>query len=777
MLKLKLPVSTPALRMKKSFHTVILLLLAKILLAQYAYHPQHILLKLRPDQLHAQVVDGQIEILELGVFAARYQLRIESVNILGKAKLRENEAYLLEQRAVLVRFAAMPDILALAAELQKQNWVQYAEPDYEVAGHGICGSLPNDKYFNRQWSMYNDGTFNSKSVENADIDMDAAWQLTTGSSKTVVAVFDTGVKTDHPELENRLWLNKKEKNDNNDNDNNGYVDDISGWNFLSGNDNITDDNGHGSNVTGIIAATGNNQLGLAGMDWNCKVMICKVLGSDGKGQFSAVASGLYYAVDMGAHVVNMSLGGSGFSTTLQEAIDYAYDHNVTVVASMGNKNDATIQYPAGCKHVVAVGATDTDNSRSNPFDWGGGSSYGYHISVVAPGSKICGLNYNDDYDFEKYYSGTSQAAPHVAGLVSLMLGLNPALEPDSLRSLLIAGARDGVGLATEDKPGWDMYFGFGLINANATMTLVKTTETVVCDTFWWQGKAFSKTGNYLDTIRTKSGCDSLIALRLKIIPPPQKHVSHTACDSFRWIDGTLYTNSVLSALFTKPGDEGCDSLLFLDLKIKNSTVGYAKVDACGAYTWMDGKTYTKSTQSAWFSIKNHAGCDSLIILHLSITNTDVNVTQNDTALLAAAGQKSYEWLVCQNGVKVPTGNTGAVFVPDSSGSYAVAVSNGQCSDTSACYEMEVINAVNEVAKNEVALFPNPFSERFEIVASQDVSITSVHLHNSLGQLVCSRDNIFSHNYTVETRLPTGVYYATISLSNGRTRLVKVVCEF
>ncbi len=300
----------------------------------------------------------------------------------------------------------------------------------------------------------------------ADINMVNAWDIETGSNDVIVGVMDSGVKLNHPELSGRIWINKNEiPNNGIDDDRNGYVDDVYGWDFAY-DDNIPEDGfGHGTNVTGIIGANSNNEIGFAGINFKCKLMICKNLSDDNAGEYEWWALSVKYAVDNGARIINMSEGGMDNSRVLKLAIDYAIANDALVVAAMMNRGDNKNYYPAAFPGVFAVGATDTDDSRCRVFTWGGGSCWGKHISVVAPGNKIYGLDYLDDYRFDVSWSGTSQSTAIVSGIASLLLSQNIDYTSNDLKKAIINTAKDRVGDPKEDKIGWDQYYGHGRVDS------------------------------------------------------------------------------------------------------------------------------------------------------------------------------------------------------------------------------------------------------------------------------------------------------------------------
>lgn len=361
-------------------------------------------------------------------------------------------------------------------EMEKSPVVAYAEADGQGAASGVQQVAPNDQYYFRQWGLKNDGSFSlSTAVAGADIDMENGWDIEQGSSSVVLGVIDSGTKLDHPEFSGRLWTNSGEVAGNSiDDDNNGFVDDINGWDFANGDNDPTDDQGHGTNVAGIACASGNNSIGYAGVDWNCRLMTMKGLNASNNGFYSWWADAIYYAVDNGAHVLNMSMGGSGSSITLQNAVNYALSNNVTIVVSMMNFNNNTAYIPASYTGVIAVGSTDPDDTRTAPFFWSNtsGSCYGNHISVVAPGNYMYGLSNTSNTDYSSYWGGTSQATPLVSGLATLLLAQTPGLIPSQIKSVIEATAEDQVGDPGEDVAGWDQYHGYGRINANYALSVM-----------------------------------------------------------------------------------------------------------------------------------------------------------------------------------------------------------------------------------------------------------------------------------------------------------------
>lgn len=363
------------------------------------------------------------------------------------------------------------------AEIFKENnSIKTAEPDFIGETAGIRGAdvTPNDLFFNRQWALSNSGqmrtTTGKSGKKGADMNVLKAWEIETGSDDVIIAILDSGVKLDHPDLYGRIWVNKKESKNGKDDDANGYIDDIYGYNFAYENSNVRDDLGHGTNITGTIGASTNNVIGYAGIDQSSQLMICKNISYENSGEYSWWAESIIYAVNNGAMIINMSEGGYDYSETLESAVRYATDAGCLIVASMMNNDNGEPHYPASFTEVFAIGATDTDDGRCREFTWGGGSNWGKNIAVVAPGNKIYGLDYKDNYNYDNYYSGTSQATAYVSGIAAVLLAQDMSRSNKDLRSIITSTAVDLTGDHREDSPGWDEYYGYGRVDMYAALS-------------------------------------------------------------------------------------------------------------------------------------------------------------------------------------------------------------------------------------------------------------------------------------------------------------------
>lgn len=314
------------------------------------------------------------------------------------------------------------------AKYRSHAEVAYAEPDFLAQRF----MTPNDTLYAKQWNL-------------AKINAGAAWDVSQGGYGPV-AIIDTGIDAAHSDLTGEV---------------------TSGYNFVNNSTNTNDDNGHGTHVAGIIAGETNNSNGVASIGFNGLLMPVKVLDSSGTGTYGAVADGIVFAADHGARIINMSLGGSSASQTLQDAVNYAEQKGVIVVAAAGNNGNTAAVYPADYAGVIAVSATtDTDTLASF-------SSYGSHIFLSAPGVDITSTYNNGGY---ATMSGTSMAAPEVAGLISLALAHSQVSLPTLLSDL--QQSSDKVGPYPYDANGWNQYFGYGRIDAGKLLQLISGSTAV-----------------------------------------------------------------------------------------------------------------------------------------------------------------------------------------------------------------------------------------------------------------------------------------------------------
>lgn len=293
----------------------------------------------------------------------------------------------------------------------------------------------------------------------------AAWDITLGTHEVVVGVLDTGIDWGHQDIAANIWSN--------DDGYHGYnfIDDS--WYPMDDNINGYDDDGtwmantytyHGTHVAGVVGAATDNDEGIAGLA-QVRLMAVKVMNESGEGTDGYVASGIRWAADNGAKVIVMSLGVDGTSLPLQNAVDYASSRGVVLVSAAGNDGESVLTYPAAFPNVIGVGAVD-DTDRRASF-----SNYGSGLDVMAPGVGIYSTQGGGSY---QYLSGTSAAAPHVAGVAALMLSINPALTPEDVGQFINETARDLSILGYDTGTGWGVVSAFGAVEAVAEPTVTIT---------------------------------------------------------------------------------------------------------------------------------------------------------------------------------------------------------------------------------------------------------------------------------------------------------------
>jgi len=296
--------------------------------------------------------------------------------------------------------------------------VEYAEPNYYYE----LDVIPNDTHFGLLWGMHNIGqnVNGTTGTNDKDIDAPEAWDIATGSGRVVVAVIDSGVDGSHPDLSSNLWTNPGEIAGNGvDDDGNGFVDDIRGWDFVNKDNNPTDDNDHGTHVTGIIAAIGNNGIGVAGVAWNIKIMAIKSFGADGLGLTSDAILAIAYANLMGADVINNSWGGGQFSQALFDVIRSSSAVVVCAAGNSGQNNDLIPHYPSSypSANILSVAATDQNDQLASFSNFGTTSvdvaAPGVNILSTIPGATLAGGGY-------AFKSGTSMSTPVGSGVAALL---------------------------------------------------------------------------------------------------------------------------------------------------------------------------------------------------------------------------------------------------------------------------------------------------------------------------------------------------------------------
>ena len=351
-----------------------------------------------------------------------------------------------------VKIPEWASVEEMARAMSRNPDVLYAGPNYIAR----IMTTPNDPLFRYQYALNNTGQDigapgSPSGKAKADIRATAGWEETKGAAETVIAVLDSGVDFDHPDIKNKVVSRGRDiANDDSD---------------------ATDDNGHGTYVAGIAAADTNNDEGIAGVAWNCRILPVKVTDSEGSAWYDDLIDGILWAADNGAQVINMSLGGDAADDSLRDALRYAYEKGVVIAASAGNDNTAVFYPAAYDAYCLAVAATDYDDLRTSY------SCFGPEVDVAAPGEAVLSLvptwYWGPDYLPYAFGYGTSASAPHVAGLAALLKGLKPWLTPGEIMDVIRFSSDD---VNSGEHSGRDDDIGYGRINLEKALVPIKLSK-------------------------------------------------------------------------------------------------------------------------------------------------------------------------------------------------------------------------------------------------------------------------------------------------------------
>ena len=387
-------------------------------------------------------------------------------------------------------YLATKEVISLKTIFRKQEDNYFLielgnEPDWEYLDNtvfpGVSYIQPN--YINEMYYLPDDPYYADQEINFENVNLPQSWNYTTGNSEILIAIIDSGIRFQHPDLQNNVYINEAEiADDGIDNDLNGYIDDWHGWDFtdapglsdialgdfLEQDNDPSDDISHGTHIAGIIGADTNNGLGVSGICWNIKMLIIRAgfLTTSGIGflQDDDAAAGIIYAADMGADVINISWGDENYSPIIEDACQYALNRGTIIVASSGNNFDYGLMYPAKLSSTIAVGAVDRYLDKAE-F-----SCYGPELDIVAPGVNI--LSTFGDEDLNPYYeqSGTSMSAPFVSAALGLLFSVENGLNFNQIKARLHATAID---LGEE---GFDIEYGSGLIDIHSFLTESSSLE-------------------------------------------------------------------------------------------------------------------------------------------------------------------------------------------------------------------------------------------------------------------------------------------------------------
>jgi len=445
------------------------------------------------------------------------------ISDLNNDEIDDNFTSLFSGRLAKFKISGMSAKEAIE-RLKSHQAIEYVEPDYRVS----IASIPNDPRFEDLWGLNNEGQ--TGGTVDADIDAPEAWSISTGSRDIVVGVIDTGVDYSHPDLAANAWVNSGEiAGDGIDNDGNGYIDDVHGINAITDAGDPMDDEGHGTHVSGTIGASGNNGVGIVGVNHDVSIAGCKFLAADGTGSTSGAIKCIDYMVGLknsgvNLRVLNNSWGGGGYSQALADAITASEQADILFVAAAGNDavdNDVNPHYPSNYENdnVLSIASTDSRDNMSGFSQWGLTS-----VDMGAPGSAILSTIPGGGY---ASYSGTSMATPHVAGAAALVLSVNPDLTSLELKELLMSSGDANAALNGKTVAGTRLNVNQAVIDADPTPGFKLSVSPVS------QQATVGDTVTYTFTIGSVAQWDGDVSLAL-------------AAD---------LTDASLSATTARPGDE------------------------------------------------------------------------------------------------------------------------------------------------------------------------------------------------------------------------------
>ncbi|TMP72044.1 peptidase S8 [Pseudoalteromonas sp. S1609] len=445
------------------------------------------------------------------------------ISDLNNDEIDDNFTSLFSGRLAKFKISGMSAKEAIE-RLKSHQAIEYVEPDYRVS----IANATNDPRFEDLWGLNNEGQ--TGGTVDADIDAPEAWSISTGSRDIVVGVIDTGVDYSHPDLAANAWVNSGEiAGDGIDNDGNGYIDDVHGINAITDAGDPMDDEGHGTHVSGTIGASGNNGVGIVGVNHDVSIAGCKFLAADGTGSTSGAIKCIDYMVGLknsgvNLRVLNNSWGGGGYSQALADAITASEQADILFVAAAGNDavdNDVNPHYPSNYENdnVLSIASTDSRDNMSGFSQWGLTS-----VDMGAPGSAILSTIPGGGY---ASYSGTSMATPHVAGAAALVLSVNPDLTSLELKELLMSSGDANAALNGKTVAGTRLNVNQAVIDADPTPGFKLSVSPVS------QQATVGDTVTYTFTIGSVAQWDGDVSLAL-------------AAD---------LTDASLSATTARPGDE------------------------------------------------------------------------------------------------------------------------------------------------------------------------------------------------------------------------------
>lgn len=616
----------------KNTLTLILMLLIALLFLSGCREEELLSLQGSSSDLNATYKSGEV------IVVYKTNIRKSSIDSIHRQCGSTVKKQLLKSGSRQIDLVTLPASMSVEEALHYYKQlpeVESVEPNRIIKKYK---TTPNDANLSSQWHL--DRTLDSSGATLVDINATTAWDTTQGESSIIVAIIDTGIDSTHPDLRNQLWHNTIEGviADGVDNDGNGYIDDAIGYDFVNRDIDPNDDDidGHGTHVAGLIAAEGNNSIGTSGVAWKASLMSLKILDADGYGELSDELQAIRYAVDNGARIINMSLGGTcgdEASNAEYEAIRYARDNNVLVVVASGNDTcdtDTTPTYPAGhpLDNILSIGAIDRTGNIPYFSNYGASS-----VHLSAPGDDIYSTVPLSKGSYA-LMSGTSMATPIVSGSAVLLWAHNPTLSYKQVReklmgsaitstalegknlmggSLDIAGAlewkatehspikpslttalRSSSGIALEWRDNSTSESGYTLKRANFSVSNVSATWDLAADTTSYtdSGITHSEGKSYFYWVEAYNGSgitkSNIMSVTIPLSAPIMTSISAPYANrvELRWSDTSsieegyiIYRSSSIWGGYTEIKRLGADATAYVDTTTVGETTYYYVVKA------------------------------------------------------------------------------------------------------------------------------------------------------------------------------------------------------
>ncbi|WP_226536218.1 S8 family serine peptidase [Fictibacillus halophilus] len=440
-----------------------------------------------------------------------------------------NAKVLNKEGTHVIKFSKNKKMADVLRELNASPNVEYAEPNYVYKPTAVT-----DPLYSELWGLKNTGqeVFGQVGKRGIDINVEAAWAKTKGSSSLVIGVIDTGIDINHPDLKDKIWVNTGETpNDGIDNDKNGYIDDVNGWNFYDKNNRLFirgEEDYHGTHVAGTIAAKANN-MGVIGVAPNVKIMPLKFIGPWGGYESDAILA-IEYAKSKGVKILNNSWGGGENAQALKDAIKSSGTLFIAAAGNDGMNTDTSPMYPAAydLPNILSVASVNNTGNLSFFSNYGSKS-----VDVAAPGEGILSTVpiWDEDYSTAyEYLDGTSMATPHVSGIAALVKSVNPTYSPAQIKDAIMRTTTKLSSLTGKTVTG-------GLVNAGKAVSFDADSDI---PGIVWKGDSISTT---LDASKDKNDVYSIKLLKGEKLKTTLKGDAGTDFDLYLYNDTATTINS------------------------------------------------------------------------------------------------------------------------------------------------------------------------------------------------------------------------------------------